>query len=308
MIELKGIELSYDRPILKSINFKISKAEIVGVVGKSGAGKSTLLKIIAGISSADEGTLTIDSKILPKASTLLIPGFKDIAIVNQDFKLDIYHTVEENIREAVLSLPILERDKRVRNLLRLFELQKIAALKANLISGGEQQRLAIARAVAKRPRLLVLDEPFGHLDSVLRQKLSHYLLQIRTLEETAILIVSHDGQDVLGLCDSVCFLQNGKLTKKKKVEQVYYDCSNINLARLLGPVNSITLNGDKINFRPDEYEITKDGLIDLFFQNAVFAGGFYLNYFKNSNNETIILYGLTKLNEIKSIGIKRAKY
>ncbi len=308
MIELKGIELSYDRPILKSINFKISKAEIVGVVGKSGAGKSTLLKIIAGISSADEGTLTIDSKILPKASTLLIPGFKDIAIVNQDFKLDIYHTVEENIREAVLSLPIIERDKRVRNLLRLFELQKIAALKANLISGGEQQRLAIARAVAKRPRLLVLDEPFGHLDSVLRQKLSHYLLQIRTLEETAILIVSHDGQDVLGLCDSVCFLQNGKLTKKKKVEQVYYDCSNINLARLLGPVNSITLNGDKINFRPDEYEITKDGLIDLFFQNAVFAGGFYLNYFKNSNNETIILYGLTKLNEIKSIGIKRAKY
>lgn len=308
MIELKGIELSYDRPILKSINFKISKAEIVGVVGKSGAGKSTLLKIIAGICSADEGTVTIDSKILPKASTLLIPGFKDIAIVNQDFKLDIYHTVEENIREAVLSLPILERDKRVRNLLRLFELQKIAALKANLISGGEQQRLAIARAVAKRPRLLVLDEPFGHLDSVLRQKLSHYLLQIRTLEETAILIVSHDGQDVLGLCDSVCFLQNGKLTKKKKVEQVYYDCSNINLARLLGPVNSITLNGDKINFRPDEYEITKDGLIDLFFQNAVFAGGFYLNYFKNSNNETIILYGLTKLNEIKSIGIKRAKY
>ena len=308
MLQLKGIELSFNRPILKTINFEIAKGEIVGIVGKSGAGKSSLLKIIAGIIAPDKGTLTLDAKKLPNASTLLIPGFKDIAIVNQDFKLDIYHTVEENIREAVLSLPILERDKRVRNLLRLFELQKIAALKANLISGGEQQRLAIARAVAKRPRLLVLDEPFGHLDSVLRQKLSHYLLQIRTLEETAILIVSHDGQDVLGLCDSVCFLQNGKLTKKKKVEQVYYDCSNINLARLLGPVNSITLNGDKINFRPDEYEITKDGLIDLFFQNAVFAGGFYLNYFKNSNNETIILYGLTKLNEIKSIGIKRAKY
>lgn len=308
MLQLKGIELSFNRPILKTINFEIVKGEIVGIVGKSGAGKSSLLKIIAGIIAPDKGTLTLDAKKLPNASTLLIPGFKDIAIVNQDFKLDIYHTVEENIREAVLSLPILERDKRVKNLLRLFELQKIATLKAHLISGGEQQRLAIARAVAKRPRLLVLDEPFGHLDSVLRQKLGHHLLQIRETEEMAILLVSHDGQDVLGLCDSVCFLQNGKLSKKKKAEQVYYDSSNVNLARLLGPVNSIEVNGEQINFRPDEYEITEDGIINLTFQRAVFAGGFYLNYFLNSNGESIVLYGLTKLNGIKSIGIKRAKF
>ena len=308
MLQLKGIELSFSRPILKTINFEIAKGEIVGIVGKSGAGKSSLLKIIAGIISPDKGTLTLDVKKLPNASTLLIPGFKDIAIVNQDFKLDIYHTVEENIREAVLSLPIIERDKRVKNLLRLFELQKISALKAHLISGGEQQRLAIARAVAKRPRLLVLDEPFGHLDSVLRQKLGHHLLQIRETEEMAILLVSHDGQDVLGLCDSVCFLQNGKLSKKKKAEQVYYDSSNVNLARLLGPVNCIEVNGEKINFRPDEYEITDDGIFKLTFQRAVFAGGFYLNYFLNSNGESLVLYGLTKLNGIKSIGIKRAKF
>jgi ABC-type sulfate/molybdate transport systems ATPase subunit len=308
MLQLKGIELSFNQPILKTINFEIAKGEIVGIVGKSGAGKSSLLKIIAGIIAPDKGTLTLDAKKLPNASILLIPGFKDIAIVNQDFKLDIYHTVEENIREAVLSLPILERDKRVKNLLRLFELQKIAELKAHLISGGEQQRLAIARAVAKRPRLLVLDEPFGHLDSVLRQKLGHHLLQIRETEEMAILLVSHDGQDVLGLCDSVCFLQNGKLSKKKKAEKVYYDCSKVNLARLLGPVNSIEVNGEKINFRPDEYEITDDGIINLNFQRAVFAGGFYLNYFLNSNGESIVLYGLTKLNGITSIGIKRAKF
>lgn len=308
MLQLKGIELSFNRPILKTINFEITKGEIVGIVGKSGAGKSSLLKIIAGIIAPDEGTLTLFEKKLPIATSLLIPGFKEIAIVNQDFKLDIYHSVEENIREAVLSLPIPERDKRVRKLLRLFELQKIASLKAHLISGGEQQRLAIARAVAKKPRLLVLDEPFGHLDSVLRQKLSHHLLEIRETEEMAILLVSHDGQDVLGLCDSVCFLQNGKLSKKKKAEQVYYDCSNVNLARLLGPVNSVEVNGEKVNFRPDEYEISDDGIISLNFQRAVFAGGFYLNYFLDESGESIVLYGLTKLNGIKSIRIKRAKF
>jgi ABC-type sulfate/molybdate transport systems ATPase subunit len=263
MLQLNGIELSYNRPILKTINFEITKGEIVGIVGKSGAGKSSLLKIIAGLIAPDNGELVLDGRRLPNANSLLIPGFSDFAMVNQDFKLDLYHSVEENIREAVLSLPIVERDKRVNKLLRLFELQKIANSKAHLISGGEQQRLAIARAVAKRPRLLVLDEPFGHLDSVLRQKLGHHLLQIRETEEMAILLVSHDGQDVLGLCDSVCFLQNGKLSKKKKAEQVYYDCSNLNLARLLGPVNSIEFNGEQINFRPDEYEITEDGIINL---------------------------------------------
>lgn len=308
MLQLKGIELSFNRPILKTINFEIAKGEIVGIIGKSGAGKSSLLKIIAGIIAPDNGVINLDNKKLPNASSLLIPGFNDIAIVNQDYKLDIYHTVEENIREAVLSLPILERDKRVKNLLRLFELQKIAGLKAHLISGGEQQRLAIARAVAKRPRLLVLDEPFGHLDSVLRQKLGHYLLQIQETEETAILLVSHDGQNVLGLCDSVCFLQNGKLSKKKNVEKVYYECSNLNLARLLGPVNSLEINGEKINFRPDEYEITTDGTINLTFQRAVFAGGFYLNYFLNSTGERIVLYGLKKLHGIKSIRINKAKF
>lgn len=308
MLQLKGIELSFNRPILKTINFEITKGEIVGIVGKSGAGKSSLLKIIAGISAPDNGTIWMNEKRMPNANSLLIPGFPEIAMVNQDFKLDQYHTVEENIREVVLSLPIPERDKRVRKLLRLFELQKIASLKAHLISGGEQQRLAIARAVAKKPKLLVLDEPFGHLDSVLRQKLSHHLLEIRETEEMAILLVSHDGQDVLGLCDSVCFLQNGKLSKKKKAEQVYYDCSNVNLARLLGPVNSVEVNGEKVNFRPDEYEIADDGIINLNFQRAVFAGGFYLNYFLDESGESIVLYGLTKLNGIKSIRIKRAKF
>jgi ABC-type sulfate/molybdate transport systems ATPase subunit len=229
-------------------------------------------------------------------------------MVNQDFKLDLYHSVEENIREAVLSLPIIERDKRVNKLLRLFELQKIANSKAHLISGGEQQRLAIARAISKKPKLLVLDEPFGHLDSVLRQKMSEYLVQISQEEEMAILLVSHDGQDVLGLCDSVCFLQNGKLSRKRNAEKVYYDCSNLSLARLFGPVNSLEVNGEKINFRPDEYEITEDGIISLTFQRAVFAGGFYLNYFLNSNGESIVLYGLTKLNGITSIRINNAKF
>jgi len=305
MLELIGIDLSFDKVILKQVDFQIKTDEIVGIVGKSGEGKSSLLKIIAGLIAPDSGNVYMDGKKLPHASSLLIPGFSEIAMVNQDFKLDLFHTVEENIREAVLSLPIIDRDKRVANLLRVFELKKIASSKAHLISGGEQQRLAIARAVAKKPCLLILDEPFGHLDSLLRQKMSDYLLRIREEEQLAILLVSHDGQDILGLCDSVCFLQKGKLSKKRRAEKVYYDCSNIKLARLFGPVNRIEVAGKMCNFRPDEYEISEDGAIQVNFQRAIFAGGFYLNYFLDANNSIIILYGLTKLNGINSIRIKR---
>ncbi|MBU3659817.1 MAG: ABC transporter ATP-binding protein [Flavobacteriales bacterium] len=305
MLALNGIDLSFDRVILKNVDFQINANEIVGVVGKSGAGKSSLLKIIAGISAPDNGTIWMNEKRMPNANSLLIPGFPEIAMVNQDFKLDPYHTVEENIREAVLSLPIMERDKRVTNLLRIFELQKIAKSKAYLISGGEQQRLAIARAIAKKPRLLILDEPFGHLDGFLRQKMSDFLVRIREEEKLSILLVSHDGQDVLGLCDSICFLQNAKLSKKKKAEKVYYDCSNLSLARLFGPVNKIELDGKMCCFRPDEYELSNENGIAVTFQRSVFAGAYYLNYFLDTKGTSIVLYGLTTLNGINSFRIKR---
>ena len=115
MIELKGIQLTYQKPVLKSLNLAVKRGEILGLVGKSGAGKSSLLKICAGLQDPDDGQITIDGKMQTRVRHLLVPGFKGLAIVNQDFKLDPYHTVEENIREAILHWPYEKRDKRVQN-------------------------------------------------------------------------------------------------------------------------------------------------------------------------------------------------
>ena len=232
MIVLKNIQLSYAKPIIKRANLTVHQGEILGLVGKSGAGKSSLLKIIAGLIDPDTGEISIDQHVQPRVHQLLIPGFKRVAMVNQDFKLDVYHTVEENLREAVLHLPSPKRDKRVQQLLRLFDLKSISATKAHLISGGEQQRLAIARAIADQPEILLLDEPFGHLDANLRARLTEHLIRLREEENTTIILVSHEGQDVLGLCDSICILKNGILSKKYKPEFLYYHYSNIQQARL----------------------------------------------------------------------------
>ena len=105
MLEIRDIALAFDRPILTKIRFQLKRGEVLGLVGKSGEGKSSLLKIIAGLQSPNQGEVWLDGKKMPYSSQLLIPGFKEIAIVNQDFQLDPFHTVEENIREKLFVLP-----------------------------------------------------------------------------------------------------------------------------------------------------------------------------------------------------------
>jgi ABC-type sulfate/molybdate transport systems ATPase subunit len=302
MIELKGIELNYQKPILKGIHLQVKRGEILGLVGKSGAGKSSLLKICAGLQDPDAGQIVIDGKPQTAVRNLLVPGYAGLAIVNQDFKLDPYHTVEENLREAILHWPYAKRDKRVQKLLRLFGLKDIGSTKAHLISGGEQQRVAIARAIADQPAYLLLDEPFGHLDAHLRQKLSAHLMDLRDEEDTGIILVSHEGQDVLGLCDHISILQNGKLSKKYKPEEVYYHYKAPERARLFGPLNTLKINEELVHFRPDEYKIASNG-IEVHFEKALFVGGLYLNYMKSAHQERILLYAFEKLTEIKAIEI-----
>ena len=151
MLEAYNISLSFDKPVLKNISFKVKKGQVMGLVGKSGAGKSSLLNILAGHLAPNEGEVHIESKKLTDPRELLVPGYEQIKIVSQDYQLDPYHTVEENIREALISLPESEKIKRLRQLMKLMKLENIADIKAIEASGGEQQRLSIARAIALKP-------------------------------------------------------------------------------------------------------------------------------------------------------------
>ena len=304
MIQLKNISLSYQKPVLKDLQIQVKRGEILGLVGKSGAGKSSLLKICAGLQDPDTGEIYIDGSKQTPVRHLLVPGYQGIAIVNQDFKLDPFHSVEENIREAILHWPYAKRDKRVKKLLNLFGLNDCSQTKAHLISGGQQQRVAIARAIADQPQYLLLDEPFGHLDAHLRQKLSKYLMDLRDEDNTGIILVSHEGQDVLGLCDHICILQNGKLSKKYSPENVYYHYKAPDRARLFGPLNTIKINDAIVHFRPDEYVLSETG-ISVAFQNALFVGGLYLNYVRTERNEQVLLYAFQKLTAIKAIEIRK---
>jgi ABC-type sulfate/molybdate transport systems ATPase subunit len=307
MLKAEKISLQFDKSVLKKVSLKLLPGELVGLVGKSGAGKSSLLKVLAGFIQPNEGNLFFGNTELPPVSSMLIPGYKKIALVNQDFKLDPYHSVEENIRESILNLPNDKREKRIRKMLQLFELTRLADHKAHQISGGEQQRVALARAISVKPDFLLLDEPFGHLDPQLRNKLKNHLLRIRDEENTGILLVSHDEHDILGLCDKVCMLKNGVLSKKFLPEELYYNLSNANHASIFGHVNSIIYENEKILFRPDEFEIKSEEGIPVQYIRSIFAGGYYENIFLTDNQERIILYHSDKLTNVSQIDVRRKK-
>ncbi len=304
MLRIKNIYLTYDRPILRNVNLSVKRGELLGLVGKSGAGKSSLLKIMAGILAPNEGSLTWNGEEMPISSELLIPGYKNISIVNQDFKLDSYHTTEENIRESILGYPFDKREKRIKVLIKILQLQHVAQTKAALLSGGEKQRLAIARAIAHAPDVLLLDEPFGHLDTVLKQRLAEVIMKLKFQENLAIILVSHDPQDILGLCDNVTFLRKGKLSKNRKPQEIYYQLKNKEIAKLFGPVNEINLENNTHFFRPDEFETSEKDGIPVSFQYAMFSGGFYQSYML-CEQKMIVLYANYPLNEVRFIRIRR---
>ena len=289
MLEIKNISVDFDRPILKNISFKAKQGQIIGLVGKSGAGKSTLLNVISGQLAPKDGALYLNGKALPSASNLLIPGFQEIKLVSQDYNLDPYHTVEENIREAAISLPEKEKVRRVEQLIKLLKLDTIRNVKANETSGGEQQRLSIARAIALNPEVLLLDEPFSNLDAHLRAMLFKYILKLREKENLTIILVSHEGQDVLGLSDAIYFLNKGKLSPRKTPLNAYYQLGHLGNAMLLGIVNQTNIDGEKIRFRPDEYQISSKGNLSLQYDYTVFMGALFLNYFFDPAMGTIIL-------------------
>ncbi len=312
MLEINSIHLAYQKEILNQIQLSIPSNQIHGIVGASGSGKSSLLKIIAGLLNPTFGTIVLNGEQVKTPAEQLIPGNPHIQLVNQDFGLDIYHTVVENVVQKMMYLPNSIRTEFSQKLLDLVELTAFSNQKAIQLSGGEQQRLAIARALAAEPDVLLLDEPFAHLDVHLKQKIGTYLKELCSKRKMICLLVSHDGQDVLEWCDQIHFLNDSKIVRSAAPTVFYFHPESEYEARYFGEINSLNRKKSTLLFRPSEYELVDEKEINLFtdvesvqFVAAQFSGAFWRNYICTAQGEHLVLFANKALTDIRNFVIKK---
>jgi len=192
--------------VLKNINLLVEKGEFVSIIGHSGCGKSTLLSIIAGLTKPTEGSVVLNGKEID------VPG-PDRAVIFQNYSLLPWLSVWDNVKIAVKSalryLDNKEVNERISYYLNLVDLYHHRDKKPNQLSGGMRQKVAIARALAVEPKILLLDEPFGALDALTKSVLQDELIKIWESTNLTCVMITHDIEEAIYLSDRIVVLSNG---------------------------------------------------------------------------------------------------
>jgi iron(III) transport system ATP-binding protein len=187
-------------PSLRKLSFGIQKGEIVGIVGPSGSGKSTLLRLIAGFERPLEGSIVLEEITVAAKNIYVPPELRNVGMVFQDYGLFPHMTVRKNIEFGLRRLKKEERAARADEMMVLAQMENFSSRYPYELSGGQQQRVALIRALAPRPRLLLMDEPFSNLDADLREIMRKEVKAILEKEKITCLFVSHDHRDVDAIC------------------------------------------------------------------------------------------------------------
>lgn len=206
---------------LHDISFSIEKGKTLALVGESGSGKTTLLRIISGLDNPDSGFITLDGQAIFSQQEYTPAEERNIAYVFQDYALFPHLNVEENIAFAIDHLGASEQNDRVAQMLDLVNMKDFADRYPNELSGGEQQRVAVARALAMKPKLILLDEPFSNLDAIRRDLLKTELKNILAKTNTTAIFVTHDTNEALYLAHKIIVLKEGKILQQGTPEKIY---------------------------------------------------------------------------------------
>lgn len=222
MLQVKNVSFTYTKSkVLNNISFDLAKGKTLAIIGESGSGKSTLLKLIYGEFDLKEGEVWWNNKQVLGPAFNLIVGYDFMKYVTQEFDLMPYTTVEENVGKHLSRFYPEQKEKRTNELLRVVELEAFANTKVKNLSGGQKQRVALARALAKEPEILLLDEPFSHIDNFKKQSLRRSIFSYLRKNSISCLVATHDKNDVLGFADDMIVLDEKKIVIKDTPQNVY---------------------------------------------------------------------------------------
>lgn len=222
MLQIKKLSFSYSKDIvLKDINFSVNSGENLAIIGESGSGKSTLLKLIFGEYDLEQGQIFWKNTEILGPKHNLVVGYDFMKYVSQEFDLMPYTSVENNIGKHLSRFYPEEKEQRTKELIKIVELEDFATTKVKNLSGGQKQRVAIARALAKEPEILLLDEPFSHIDNFKKQSLRRNVFNYLKTKNISCIVATHDKNDVLGFADEMLVLNNQKIIAKDNPQSLY---------------------------------------------------------------------------------------
>ena len=236
MLEIIDVSKSFGSiEALSRISFSVAKGEIIAILGPSGCGKSTLLSITAGLIGPDTGMIRWNGVSLKSVP----PHLRNFGLMFQDNALFPHRNVYGNVAFGLkqLRLDPAAIDKQVSAILNMVGMKDLANRDVLSLSGGEQQRVALARTIAPKPRLLMLDEPLGSLDRNLREQLLHELRQILTKLEQTVIYVTHDQDEAFAIADRVAIMNAGQLIQIGRPRDIYEHPVSTFVARFLGLTN-----------------------------------------------------------------------
>jgi ABC-type Fe3+/spermidine/putrescine transport system ATPase subunit len=217
------------------VSFDVTEGECVSLLGPSGCGKTTTLRLIAGFEDLDKGTVRINGRNMDGRR----PYERNIGLVFQDYALFPHMTVAQNIAYGMRRRGFDHREipTRISDLLKLVKLSGVENRRPTQLSGGEQQRIALARALAIRPEVLLLDEPLSNLDAKLREHVRQELRDILSLTRVTTIIVTHDQQEAMSLADTVVVMCKGKVMQQGSPATIYSKANNRFVADFIGSMN-----------------------------------------------------------------------
>lgn len=282
---------------IKNISFNIKEGDIVAIIGESGSGKSTLLKCIYGLLKPDTGEVLLNGKKVKGPDEQLIPGHAEMKMVTQDFSLNIYAKVYDNIASMLSNTDIAGKKSKTLAMMEHLHISKLKDKKITELSGGEQQRVAIAKALISNTKVLLLDEPFSQVDYVLKNELRADIKRLAKETGLTIILVSHDPTDGLFLADQLLILKNGELLQNDKPSIIYQNPSDLYTAKILG--NAVCITKDEaaqlgiktekqhIVFYPEWVDLKSNWNSRRFEVKEVYYKGFYDELRLERNGVTI---------------------
>jgi len=285
MLQVKTISFGYtDKKIINDINFTVAKGTNIAVLGESGCGKSTLLKLIYGLYDLDQGQIFWNGTEVTGPKFNLVPGMPFMKYLAQDFDLMPYVTVAENVGKFLSNFYPEQKKQRIDELLEIVEMTEFTNVKAQFLSGGQQQRVALARVLALEPEVLLLDEPFSHIDNFRKNALRRNLFAYLKSKGITVIIATHDSVDALSFSDETIVLRKGQIVDNGLSAAIYNNPRDKYVASLFGEVNELLLSqlvftegeDETILLYPHQLKVVENGLLKVTVKQSYFKGNHYL--------------------------------